>query len=644
MDGASLFSVTKLGVHDPPSRLSTNGVIVSESLAKAQGLSVGDSVTMIFPNAAQQLNVDGIYTVRSALLGDAIIDTSLLARITPASVDIVALVKVDPAQKVAARTGVEDVAKHYGVTKVLTPEQLVNSRADVLHGFERVIQWMLLFSVALAVIGVANTLQLSVNERRRELGLLRTVGAEPGQVVRLVLVEAAALSVVGVIGGITLGVGGAFVAVRALASLGLGTFTLPVVVVAGTAVASLALGLGGAWLPALAASRTGIAEALGEDDSGNRRGLVNRWARYRNQRRSRSLTDSPPRKPRVYVNPPAPPPADSEDSGGAGVAEESMARCYQCGNDPGDGERCVVCGATQVPEVAGMFSTAPTTDAVPEPASGREPIEPVAQRSALWSTHDNTPETDHGTGDRWNGRDDIVDAAVIDDEDDLTDEPVGTPLGSIFDLASDQDERAERAGPIPAPPTSGNGHQAPPTTPPQAGWTPPAYTPPPYQPYSPPQSYGPPPSPYAQPNTFGHPPPAGPPVSPGDPNGLGAVVSRLAPTSQQAGAASFLVVGSQLGPDERVLGAVQGWALGLPTVAALTNLRVIVVGERRWKPLVDNFPLRPSLSLFGRHIDNTASITLQDGDHVLTLEQIVDVQMAVEMATTARSQTTSVGF
>ncbi|HKY14638.1 MAG TPA: hypothetical protein VJM33_06905, partial [Microthrixaceae bacterium] len=133
------------------------------------------------------------------------------------------------------------------------------------------------------------------------------------------------------------------------------------------------------------------------------------------------------------------------------------------------------------------------------------------------------------------------------------------------------------------------------------------------------------------------------PVTP-DQQGLAAAVSKLAPASQHSGTVAFCVVGGLLATDEVVLTAVQGWALGMPTVAVLTNTRVLVVSERRWKPLVEAFSLRPGLTIFGRHVDHQASVTFQEGDRVVTLDQVADVPIAVELATTARARSTGTGF
>jgi putative ABC transport system permease protein len=661
LDGDAMFRLVDLGIDNPPLRLSEDGIALNAATATRLGLQVGSATQLVFRNAVQPVTVEAIYPTRSALLGDAIIDTRLLARVTPASVDVVALVGLNGRDNIGATQRVEQTAGRYGGAQVLTPEELVSARSDVLRGFERVIQWMLLFSVALAVVGVANTLQLSVNERRRELGLLRSVGASRSQVIRIVVVEAGALSLVGALGGAALGVLAAFGAVRALASLGLDTFEVPVGVVGLTVIAALTLGLLGAWLPAVAAARTGIMEALGDDDVHDNRGLINALARYRIARRSRSLTAEPTRGKRVYQPPPQPE-SDAADPSGT---EEHMARCYNCGNDPGPGDRCQVCDASQLPEPVGMFSTAP-----------------VVESAATTSRIPRVETTETPPPPPWEGAE-IVDAAVVEDAEPTS--PNGATLGSIFDQTGAEQPTpfsqtaTEEQTPLwePPPPT------APPTPPPPYTQAPPhaqgspAFTAPPPQPppaWSPPHATtapsGVPPSPHAASPpypptppypppptpTYTPPPPPPPPVDvfappPGpaaqaipDAPGLGAAVARMSPAAQQQGNAALLVAGSHLGADEHVTVGVQGWVGGLPAVALLTDRRILIVVERRWRPALDSYPLRPGLTIYGRHVDQTASITFQEGDRTLTIEHIGDVALAVELATTARSQTNATGF
>lgn len=710
MDGASLQRVLSLAIEDPPPRLGPTDVFLSASFAERHRLEVGHDVEFLLPNVAQSFRLAGVYRSESVLLGDAILDTKMVEQLTPSSIDYVALVDLDEGGKGRAATRVRELARSFGVESVVPPEQLVSRRAEVLRGFERVIQWMLLFSVAIAIVGVANTLQLSVNERRRELGLLRAVGGDRSQVIRLVLVEAGALSIVGSVIGAASGVAVAFVAVRILASFGLGTFDMPVIAIVATVSAALSLGVLGAWLPALAAARSGVMEALGED-SGKESSLIGILARFRDARRSRRLSRvQDPRHP----GPQTPTGAMSDPGITAeipGGTEEHMARCYNCGNDPGPAERCVACGAVQVAEPAGMFSTAPK---VPGASAAAPPTTPAGQsrsNGGLWSTGrdgSGTEATQRGTNGKvheagrqhaepaWQaGTDDIVDAAIVEEE-----FRRGAPLGSIFDLDEevevaetihvsepprqephyagyDTSRVAYTGTPPPAtpygqpptppyqpPPSASQPYGQPqgPNNPPQAPYPPPQA---PYPPYSQPQpqySQPPPPQPahYGQP---GYPPPpnfqsAPPPptdryappstsivhVPAGDPNGLQFAVARMCPDAQRDATPSLLVAGAMLAPDERVLAAVQGWSMGMPAVALLSTGRVLVVCERRWRPIIETFPLRPTLSVYGRHVDGRASMSFQDGERVMTLDQIPDVSLAVEMANLARTHSTHQSF
>jgi hypothetical protein len=170
----------------------------------------------------------------------------------PATIDLAALLRTDGSA--ATIEGVEELAASYGVSSVVTPEEFVDERSDLLRGFQRVVQWMLLFTLLQALVGVVNTLVLSVAERRREFGLLRVSGASRKQVLRMVLFEGTSLSVVGTVLGVAMGIAGAAFAVRALSGLGLDTFSVPVPTVVAIAAAALVVGVVAAWLPARVAA------------------------------------------------------------------------------------------------------------------------------------------------------------------------------------------------------------------------------------------------------------------------------------------------------------------------------------------------------------------------------------------------------
>ena len=827
MSGKDMFQLVDLGGASAPATLGVDGIALAKPLATQLGVSVGQQIPITISNVSEFLTVQAVYDRTSLLLGDAIIDTSVLARTTPSSVDIVALVKIDPKSANATRAAITAAAEQYGVKSVVEPKELIAKRTEILRGFEQVIRWMLLFSVALAVVGVANTLQLSVNERRRELGLLRAVGGSRRQVLRIVMVEAGALSLVGVALGCALGIGGAWATVTALESFGLGVFSVPWLVIAGTAGAAILLAGLGALLPALRASRTGVIEALG-DDGNTARGQRARSSRGSSTRGFRRRISSPSlhsqeHQPMVRETPPPArtPVADTGES--VTTSEEEMAsRCYNCGNDPGPDEHCQFCDAVQIPEPVGMFSTNPI--AAGAPAAHVQPPRPPVMGTGLWSTGsggrvEDAPATRSAAAvdepSRRIRHQDIIDAAVIEDVtiQSAMDDPADAHANGTSDTYDTPYEAtvappvehapptrpsmfsngsagpAAPPAPSGAPPAPSGAPPAPSAAPPAPSASPPAQparpaaTPapsaaPPAQPARPAATPAPPSSPFGQstrpepaaqndehaerrplfgststpgepvaPSVADHPadeptshpigsvfdpeismtasspfgqhanddpadaagsfrpdpeqiqpepprwtapwqpqagqpvqnqptpmpappptpsaapaPPVGHspqtfggpvssstqitpvPVGASDAQGLSAAIGRLSPASQNAGSVAFTVAGALVGTDELVLVAVQGWSLGMPTVAVLTSGRIIVISERKWTPLVEVFALKTGLTIFGRHVDNTASITFQESDRMVNVDQITDVNLAVELATTARSRATGTGF
>jgi len=106
----------------------------------------------------------------------------------------------------------------------------------------------------------------------------------------------------------------------------------------------------------------------------------------------------------------------------------------------------------------------------------------------------------------------------------------------------------------------------------------------------------------------------------------------------------FSIAGALLGPDEKVLGTVAGSSLGMPTVVVVTESRALVVSDRRYVPDIEIFELGARLSVHGRHANEQASLTFADADRLITIDQIPDVGLAVELANTARTRTGSGEF
>ncbi|WP_238579730.1 ABC transporter permease [Agreia bicolorata] len=145
--------------------------------------------------------------------------------------------------------------RHVGVTR---PSDALQARSAVDTSFTGLI--LGIGSVALLVggIGVANTMVISVLERRREIGLRRALGATRGHVRVQFLMEAFLLSLLGGLGGTGLGM----IAVAVFATLNDAPFTVPLAIILTGIGSTVAIGVLAGLYPAVSAARTAPAIAL----------------------------------------------------------------------------------------------------------------------------------------------------------------------------------------------------------------------------------------------------------------------------------------------------------------------------------------------------------------------------------------------
>ena len=133
--------------------------------------------------------------------------------------------------------------------------QQVNQLLNLVYG-------LLALAVLIALIGIANTLALSIYERTRELGLLRAVGTTRGQLRAIVRYEALVISLFGAVEGLSLGMLFGWAIVAALHSQGVTQLVFPVAQLVGMAVLAGLAGIVAAIAPSRRAARLNILQAV----------------------------------------------------------------------------------------------------------------------------------------------------------------------------------------------------------------------------------------------------------------------------------------------------------------------------------------------------------------------------------------------
>jgi putative ABC transport system permease protein len=240
-------------------------VLIASPLREWYGLDVGDTIRLRTLKGPVDFEVAGV-TLDMSASGYAVQSTWEDAlRYFGTDEPTIYGVHVTPGYDAAA-VG-QQILDRWGDTYNLRLETLADFRAHVAQESERMTalyNTMVLVGVAVAALGVVNTLLMNVLERRREIGLLRSLGMTQGQVLRLVLAEAAALGALGGVIGIGLGVWLSYFAVTGSASVS-GyeyPYVFPVEAIATCAAIALVVPLlAGLW-PAWLGARANVVEAV----------------------------------------------------------------------------------------------------------------------------------------------------------------------------------------------------------------------------------------------------------------------------------------------------------------------------------------------------------------------------------------------
>jgi putative ABC transport system permease protein len=259
VDPADVGAFTSLGVSSGSlASLNAGDLLVVRSIASGHGWRVGDLVTIGFGSyGSSRLRIGGIFAAAGPLSG-YLLSNSTFTSDTGIRNDAVDLVRA-PA---AARPALLRALAGYPGAQLLDQAGYARSRGAILGTILNLITALLVLAVIIALLGIVNTLALSIAERTRELGLLRAIGMRRGQVGQMVAAESVIIAVIGAVLGAALGLGlGA-----ALAAAFTRSEQLTVVIPAGQVVACVAAaalaGLLAAIAPARRAARMNMLAAI----------------------------------------------------------------------------------------------------------------------------------------------------------------------------------------------------------------------------------------------------------------------------------------------------------------------------------------------------------------------------------------------
>ena len=154
----------------------------------------------------------------------------------------------------AAAAGFSDAAVHTGAA-------FANDYTEGFASFLNFLYVLLAFSVVVSLFGMVNTLVLTVFERTRELGMLRTIGMTRRQARRMIRHESVITALIGAALGLPLGIFLALLVTQALSQYDI-AISIPIPELVAFTVVAILAGLGAAVIPARRASRLNVLDAL----------------------------------------------------------------------------------------------------------------------------------------------------------------------------------------------------------------------------------------------------------------------------------------------------------------------------------------------------------------------------------------------
>ncbi|MER6012457.1 FtsX-like permease family protein [Streptomyces bluensis] len=256
---------------DTAAALADGSLAVDRKFAKDHAVRLGSTVPVEFPGGRKadlkvaaltdQDTGDGFGTQGGLYFGFGTIETYV-----PGGQDSALYVNAAPGTTAdQLRSRLEKTLDPYPQVQVRDQADYKKLVRDQIAVLLYLVYALLGLAIVIAVLGVVNTLALSVVERTREIGLLRAIGLARRQLRRMIRLESVVIAVFGAVLGLALGLVWGVCAQQVLALQGMKALAIPWGTVVAVVVGSAVVGIVAALLPALRASRMNVLAAIAHE-------------------------------------------------------------------------------------------------------------------------------------------------------------------------------------------------------------------------------------------------------------------------------------------------------------------------------------------------------------------------------------------
>ena len=268
MNAEGLDDVIDLGIEDGSlDALGPGTMLVSTQQAERLGVGTGDDLTVTFVETGPTtMRIVATFSRGALINASYVLALPDFAANVTSQLDAAILVNSAPGVNPAdSKADIEAALTDYPNVTVNTPDDITEKAQSSVNQLLGIVTALLLLAVVVAVLGIVNTLVLSVVERTRELGLLRAVGGTRRQVRTVVRRESVLMSLLGAVTGVLLGTMSGVALSRALVDEGITTIAIPTVTLVLYLLVAAAVGVLAAIGPARRASRVDFLRAIASE-------------------------------------------------------------------------------------------------------------------------------------------------------------------------------------------------------------------------------------------------------------------------------------------------------------------------------------------------------------------------------------------
>jgi putative ABC transport system permease protein len=242
--------------------LGEDGAFTDESWAEDNGLELGSPLEVTFPSGqTREFRIEGIFDPPSggSPFGSVTISATAWDAEFPQPKNLYSFVKMEGGSTDENQAALDEALADFPNAKAASREDFIDNQIAPFNRILLVLYVLLALSVIISLVGIVNTLVLTVFERTREIGMLRAIGMTRRQIRRMILHESVITALIGAAIGIVLGI---VLSALLIARVDFIVFSFPTTQIVIFVIAAIVVGILASIFPARRAAKLDPLEAI----------------------------------------------------------------------------------------------------------------------------------------------------------------------------------------------------------------------------------------------------------------------------------------------------------------------------------------------------------------------------------------------